>query len=211
MEQLERGQGEKTVGDLYVEGLALGEKLQEFRGSGQPIPLEALSEEDYDFVQQHMKGFFVFREEIVGVEPRMTFFKALAARKGSQEDVDFFNLMTEVYGDGIWPAYVEQQTDYSGCGSYGDGARTRIYLGAVKLKAPVNNAYREQIDGMIKGLKESLITDGLCVCGGADSVIKELTLFIEKAPNANFIEDVKQLLAKVKAGKSKMGFFCHTG
>jgi len=211
MEQLERGHGNKTVGDLYVEGIVLGEKLQEFKGEGKPIPLEALSKEDYVFVQQHMKGFFVFRKEIVGVEPRMTFFKDLAVRRGSQEDVDFFKLMTEVYGDGIWPAYTKQVTDYSGCGSYGDGTRTRIYLEAIKIKTPENVAYRKSIDEMIKGLKESLITDGTCVCGGAETVIKELSLFIESAPNATFIEDVKQLLAKVKAGKSKMGFFCRPG
>jgi len=211
MAQLERGQGEITVGDIYATGLALGEKLQEFNGVGKPIPLEALSGEDYAFVQQHMKGFFVFREEIVGVKPNMAFFKELAARKGSQEDVDFFDLMAEVYGDGIWPAFVEQQTDYSGCGSYGDGARTRIYLHAAKLKTPVNEAYKKEIDGMIKGLKESFIADGTCVCGGADAVIKELSLFIEKAPDADFIEEVKQLLSKVKAGKSRMGFYCQTG
>jgi hypothetical protein len=211
MAQLERGQGGITVGDIYVKGLSLGEKLLEFKGSGELVPLEAMSEEDYAFVQQHMKGFFVFREEIVGVEPKMTFFKELAARRGSQEDVDFFDLMTEVYGDGIWPAYVEQQTDYSGCDSYGDGARTRIYLDAVKIRTPVNEAYRIKVDEMIKGLKESFITDGICVCGGADAVIRELSLFIEKAPDADFIEDVKQLLAKVKAGKPKMKFYCQTG
>lgn len=211
MVQLERGEGGITVGDIYVKGLSLGEKLLEFKGGGEPVPLEAMSEEDYAFVQQHMKGFFVFREEIVGVEPEMTFFKELAARRGSQEDVDFFDLMTEVYGDGIWPAYIEQQTDYSGCGSYGDGARTRIYLHALKIGTPVNEAYRVKIDRMVKGLKESFISDGICVCGGEDTVVKELSLFIEKAPDADFIEDVKQLLAKVKAGKSKMGFYCRTG
>lgn len=203
MAQFEAGKSAKTLGEIYAKGRAVGQQLA-------PI-LESLSDSDFALADEEMKGFFVFREEVVGVEPEMTFFKKLADRKGTQEDRDFFGYMTEVYGSGTWPAYVFQQTDYSGCDSYGDGTRTRLYVKAIKIGPLANATYRAELNKTIGELRGGFVSDGQCVCDGADSVTKELTMFIEQAPNASFIGDVKDVLAKVKAGKSKMRFSCVSG
>ncbi len=203
MSQFENGKSTQSLDDLYLDGDVLADELVEV--------LESLSDQDYKLVQQEMKGFFVFREEIVGVEPRWIFFKELAQRKGSKEDKDFFNFMSEVYGDDIRPVYDEQVTDYSSCGSYGSGAMTKLYLAATKMKQPVNQVYRSAVEKVIADLKESLIDENICVCGGPDSAIKELSLFVNQSKGADIRQDVERLLAKIKAGKSKVRFHCHPG
>ncbi len=203
MAQLEVGKPGKTLGEVYAEGRAVAQQLV-------PI-LESLNDSDFALAEKEMKGFIVFREEVVGVEPDMTFFKKLADRKGTQEDKAFFGYMAEVYGSSTWPAYTFPQTDYSGCASYGDGTRTRLYVKAIKIGQPANATYRAELDKTIGELRAGFVSDAQCVCDGPDSVTTELTMFIEQAPNASFIGDAKGLLAKVKAGKSKMRFSCVSG
>jgi hypothetical protein len=89
--QFESGKSKQSLDDLYLDGDVLADELSEV--------LESLSDQDYELAQQEMKGFFVFREEIVGVKPRWLFFKELAQSKGSKEDIDFFSFMADVYGD----------------------------------------------------------------------------------------------------------------
>ena len=201
--QFENGKGKQSLGDLYLDGDVLADELAKV--------LESLSDQDYELAQKEMKGFFVFREEIVGVVPRWMFFRDLAQRKGSKEDIDFFTFMAELYGDGIWLVYEQQVTDYSSCGSYGDGTRTRLYLAATKIKPPVNQVYRTKLDKAIADLKESLVDENICVCDGPDSAINELSLFVKEAKDANIRQDVEKLLAKIKTGKSKVRFNCHPG
>jgi hypothetical protein len=201
--QFENGKSKQSLDDLYLDGIVLAHELAQV--------LESLSDQDYELAQEEMKGFIVFREEIVGVEPKWVFFKELAQSKGSKEAIDFFNFMADVYGDGIWQVYEQQVTDYSSCGSYGDGTRTKLYLAATKIKPPVNQAYRIRLKKEIDELKESLVGDNICVCDGPDSAINELSLFVKKAKDANIRPDVEKLLAKIKAGKSTVRFNCHPG
>jgi len=201
--QFENGKSTQSLDDLYLDGDVLADELTKV--------LESLSAQDYELAQQEMKGFIVFREEIVGVEPKWVFFKELAQSKGSKEAIDFFTFMAELYGDGIWKVYEQQVTDYSSCGSYGDGTRTKLYLAATKIKPPVNQVYRTKLDKEIVELKESLVGDNICVCDGPDTAINELSLFVKKAKDANIRPDVEKLLAKIKAGKSTVRFNCHPG
>ncbi|MBU0620991.1 MAG: hypothetical protein KJ795_03995 [Gammaproteobacteria bacterium] len=203
MSQFESGSSKQPLDDLYLDGDVLADELSEV--------LETLSDQDYELAQQEMKGFFVFREEIVGVKPKWLFFKELALSKGSKEDVDFFSFMADVYGDDIRPVYEEQVTDYSSCSSYGHGAMTRLYLAATRMKTPVNQVYRSAVDKVIAELKESLVDDNICVCDGPDTAIKELSLFVKMAKGATIRPDVKKLLAKIIAGTSKARFHCHPG
>jgi hypothetical protein len=68
-----------------------------------------------------MKGFVVNREETVFVQPDTNFWVTLAGSKGQNADQQFFQLQKKTYPDSVWPAYVQQQTDYSGCTDFQDG------------------------------------------------------------------------------------------
>jgi hypothetical protein len=201
--QFQIGKSTQSLDDLFIDGDVLADELAEV--------LESLSVRDYELAQQEMKGFFVFREEIVGVQPRWKFFQELAKIKGSEEDIGFFNFMAALYGDDIRPVYEEQVTDYSSCGSYGDGTRTKLYLSATKIKPPVNLVYQRALNKAIADLKQSLVDENICVCEGPDSAIRELSLFLKKTKDTDFRPDVEKLLAKIKAGKSNVRFFCHPG
>lgn len=213
--QFEKGAGNKTLGEIYVNGLVLAEKLVDHmhKWSEESDVLESLSDEDYLFVQKEMKGFYVTRHEIVDVSPDMKFFNKMAIIGGAQEDKDFFYFMAEIYPYGIWPIFMQEQTPYSACDIYGDGVLTNLYIEteSPKLKKITHVKYKEEISEIREGMKSRLSEDGGCACGGADTVIKELTLFIGSVPKANFIADVKRLLFVVKSGKSTIRLFCQTG
>jgi len=202
MTRLENREGNKTLSEVYAEGHRVALKLSSV--------LESLSAEDYSLAKKDMKGFFVFREETVGVSPDMNFFKKLADQRGSREDIEFFSLMVDVYHNGTWPVFIEQQTDYSGCTSFGGGMLTKLYIRATQIHLTAQAAYQEPLKELIEKIQSEL-TSVACACGSADTVINELTLFVEKAPNAAIIEKVRNRLAAVKTGNTRDRFVCHSG
>ncbi len=197
------GQREHSkLSDIYQQGRTLAQQLAP--------KLESLSEVDYAHLAETMRGFWVFREEVVGIEPKFDFFYALAKKSGTPEDVAFFGLMVQIYGQGTWPAYLEQQTDYSGCSRFGDGTLTTLFLAAQPLRRTMHGIYRTELDDLIRAMQAQL-TSPTCVCGDANTVLKELTLFTKKMPRARFMDQVQQRISTIKAGKSQDRFMCQSG
>jgi hypothetical protein len=181
-------------------GNAVGEKLSE---------LEDLSEAEYALLEKKMKGFVVNREETVYVKPDLKFFAQLAKTRGTSADAAFFGLMREIRPDNVWAAYLEQQTDYSGCTIYGNGNLTTLYGKALRFKRAYPQAYVSYIDEEIDGIS-SKFTGDVCACGNIGSVEKEFRLFIKTFPNDKNTPAVKKGLANLKKNKA-FRFNCQSG
>ena len=190
----------RSVEGVINKGKYVDEKIEE---------IEALSEADYSLLQRQMKGFTVNRNEILYIEPDLKFFLDLSRRRGTAADIAYFSLMRKVKPDNVWAAYVEQQTDYSGCTVYGTGLLTKLYGQILKFKRKYPNSYSGSIDEAKDGILEEFSENG-CSCGDVNGVLKEFRLFIKTYPKDKNVPKIRTNLNLLK----KTGFFrfnCHSG
>lgn len=200
---LKKFQGQKrrtSVEGVLRKGKAVDEK---------PDDLESLSEAEYLQLEKKMKGFVVNRNEIVFVKPDSTFFARLAKSHGTKSDVAFFALMHAIRPDNVWVAYIEQQTDYSGCTSYGNGLLTELYRKALSFKKIYPKAYVSDVKNEINEILEEF-TMGTCACGNRKGVLKEFRLFIKTFPKDKQIPEIRERLRKMKE-TNVFRFNCQSG
>lgn len=202
LRRLENGNSRQSIEAVYRKGASLSDKLDE---------MENLSEADYALFEKKMKGFIINRNEVVFVKPDAKFFGSLAQRRGTEADIAFFTFLNHLRPDGVWSAYIEQQTDFSGCTIYGKGILTEMYGRAKQFKRKYPSAYIPEINETITDIKQTFTSD-TCACGNnrAD-VAGEFRLFIKTFPKDEITPAVEKRLADVLNNQSGIRFGCHSG
>jgi hypothetical protein len=200
LKKYERQKSRASVESVVRKGKAVGEKLYD---------MESLSDADYALLEKKMRGFVVNREEILYINPDLKFFERLAKLRGTQADASFFALMRQIRPNDVWAAYIEQQTDVTGCGIYGNGALTRLYGKALQFKKTYPKAYVSDINKEISEILEEL-NEGTCACGTRAGVEKEFRAFIKAFPNDKNTPAIKKRLANLKKNKD-FRFNCQSG
>jgi hypothetical protein len=196
----QRQKSRASVESVMRKGKAVGGKLDE---------IEALSDADYVLLEKKMQGFVVNRQEILFIEPDSMFFARLAKTRGTKADLAFFALMPQIRPQNVWAAYIDQQTDVTGCTLYGNGALTGLYGKALQFKRAYPKAYVVDINKEIDEIL-SEFTDGTCACGSRASVEKEFRAFIKTFPKDKNTPVIKKRLANLKRNKD-FRFNCESG
>lgn len=189
LKKYQKQKSRKSVESVMRKGKVLDdEKLRE---------MEDLSEADYALLKKKMKGFVVNREEILFIKPDLKFFQKLSRTRGTKADIAFFTLMREIRPEDVWAAYIEPQTDYSGCTIYGDGALTKLYGKVMRFKKAYPKAYVKDINEEISEILEEF-GDTVCACGEREDVLKEYRLFIKTFSADKNTPAIKQNLEKIE-------------
>lgn len=189
-----------SVEPLLRKGNLVAEKLDE---------MEDLSASDYARLEKSMKGFVVNRDEVVFVQPDVKFFSDLSRKHGTAADIAFFDLLKKIRPDSVWAAYIEQQTDYSGCTIYGDGSLTKLYGRALQFRKSYPKAFVIEIKREINDILEAFSVSS-CACGKIEGVLKEFRLFIKTFPKDKNTPEIKKNLVKIKK-RGDFRFNCHSG
>ncbi len=124
--------------------------------------------------------------------------------------IAFFNFLGALKPDSVWSAYIEQQTDYSGCTIYGNGKLTALYGKAKQFRKQFPVAYASDVNEAINDIKETFTSD-TCACRDSLSVIKEFELFINAFPKDAITPAVRKRLAEVKGKRTTFRFQCISG
>ncbi|MBV9240645.1 MAG: hypothetical protein JO314_01440 [Acidobacteria bacterium] len=200
LREFERGHQTIPLERVLRKGKILSDKTDD---------LEKLSAADYATFKKRMRGFVINREEIVFTEPDANFFYRLALRRGTAADKSFFRLLREFKPYGVWPTHVEQQTDVTGCTSYGNGRLTRLYGHALNFRRSFPRSYASFVNQEIRDIREQF-DPNLCACGGRESVIREFTLFVKTYPKEKKTSQIRATLRRLKYDKG-FRFNCHSG
>ena len=171
--------------------------------------LESLPERQFTELRRELVGLLVNREEVVFVEPDVLFFRRLA-RRGDRADRAFFAALSSTYPESVWPVYVEQQTDYSGCTRFGSGTLVSTYLTWAAFRRQHPNRYetgsRSHLDEIVRTFTEST-----CACGDRASVEQELTEFLRRADASDVRSRVAARLAAIRGDRANVRFRCTSG
>jgi hypothetical protein len=172
--------------------------------------LESLPDEEFERLRRELAGAIVNRHEVVFVEPDPDFFTKLAAARGDRADRAFFSALRATYPASVWPVYVAQQTDYSGCTRFGSMSLVEIYRTWVGFQHRFPGRYAagaaKEIDAVIEHL-----TTSTCACGDLTSVENELRRFRRTFPTSSARARVDERLEAVRARRSDIRASCVAG
>ncbi len=159
---------------------------------------------------RQFEGWTLMRDEVEGLLPDMKFFTALAQAHGDAGDRAFFDAYAATGMDRIMPAYVEQQTDYSGCARFGSGSLVDAWARWSAFRSAYPRRYaataREALDDATRALVEED-----CACGARSSVERELGLYLERFPHGALADRVRARLRAVESGKAEIHEHCSSG
>jgi hypothetical protein len=200
LRNVENGRSRETIESLFRKGKQVSDKLDE---------MENLGENDYTRLQTLMRGYTINREEVLFIEPDSKFFDGLSRRFGTAKDVRFFGLRRLIKPDDAWAAYIEQQTDVTGCTIYGNRSLTSLYGRAVSYRRAYPNAYSGPIQGFLEDILLQF-SDDICSCGSSDGVLREFRLFVKRYARDKHTPGIRQRLNNLDDGKG-VRINCQTG
>ncbi len=200
LQKIQRQKSKKSIESLIDKGSAVADQSGE---------LESLSEAEYALLEKKMKGFVINRESILFVKPTFKFFTQFSKTYGTKTDIAYFALMHKIKPDDVWRAYIEQQTDETGCTIYGKGILTDLYGKILQFKRDYPKAYVKNVNEEIDNILEKF-TGGTCACGDRNGVLKEFRLFTKTFPKDKNTPTIKKRLAKIEKEKD-FRFNCHSG
>jgi len=203
----ESGSDSGSLERAFAATRSLGQVLQ--AGPDSSL-LESLSEKSYRALRHALVGVLVFREEGTFVAPDPDYFLKLAEAHGEVADRAFFKAYKATYPEGVWPVYVEQQTDYSGCTRFGSMSLVQTYGRWFEFRRDFPGRYdftvREELWAVVRELEESD-----CACGDRASVESELRRFVESYPNSPERPVVEHRLEMLRSGRLKVREKCISG
>lgn len=200
LRRYQKQKGRVSVERLVRKGKYVAEKLDE---------IEALSEADYSLLERKMKGFTINRQEILFIEPVSKFFLNLSRKQGTATDIAYFTLMRKITPDDVWAAYIQQQTDVTGCTIYGNGLLTRLYGQILSFRRAYPKSFMKELNDERDGILEAF-SESSCSCGDMKGVLNEFRLFIRTYPKDKNTPKIKMSLARLKKHRD-FRFNCHSG
>lgn len=177
---------------------------------GQPSAIEELTDDEFASLGGRLRGLVVNRDDIVFAVPDAKFFEQLGERKGRTEDRLLLRLYHRTYDSSVWPVYVRQQTDHSGCTDFGPGKMTKLYGEWSHYRTLHPDKYARVVEGEVEKIVEAL-TKSRCACGPSGSVQSELRYFVHRHPGSPIIPSVRARLNELLHGEGNIRFNCTSG
>ncbi len=142
--------------------------------------------------------------------PDVDYFMTLAAARGDGADRAYCAALKATYPKSVWPVYVDQQTDFSGCIRFGSMSLVDTYRVWSDFQRKFPGRYatgaRKEIDAAIEDLTEST-----CACGAKAAVEQELQRFLRDFPTSSIRVKIDQRLEALRTGPSDIRLNCHGG
>jgi hypothetical protein len=156
-----------------------------------------------------LEGLAISWEEAIFAKPRPDFFLSLARSGGRPVDRAFFELLLATRPDGTWPAYLQQQTDVTGCVRFDLPELPSLYARWLAFRDHHPEAYRADADREVAELERWVKGD--CSCGGRETVIQGLEAILRAAPEAPRSAEIRARLEAIRSGTATFRFNCQSG
>jgi hypothetical protein len=203
----ESGRSPQGVEAAFAALISMREVLVQVR-NGKGV-LESLPDKEFERLQRDLPGTIVNREEVIFVEPDLDYFTKLANR-GDSADRAFFLALKATYPDSVWPVYLDQQTDYSGCTRFGSMSLVDTYRAWADFQHRFPGRYAAGAKKEINAVIEHFTTS-TCACGDLASVAVEMQQFLRIFPTSSTRAKIDRRLQALRARRSEIRARCVSG
>lgn len=173
---------------------------------------DRLSSTDIEDLNSKLVGIKIWKgDTLAALEIDSYFFLTLSRKYGTPADVAYFEAYRQTYPRGnIWPAYTKPVTDYSGCTDYASGKLVDLFeiWGSYSSRYPGD--YTDRVYKITEAISEEFTHD-TCACDDADSVIRELSRFVNSSTESRLVNQVRARLISIESGKTDFRFHCRPG
>ena len=205
LDRLTSGARDVSLEDVYSLGVRLGEALLSPTSNFEGMPAS-----EFQALYRRLPGFMLSREEVLIARPEPAYFLDLAKRHGQPVDRAFFALHTRTRPGGVWPVYVQQQTDYSGCTLFGQGNLVDSYRSWRHFRDEFPRGYSAFVSDALADIEDK-VAQSTCACGDADSVSRELAEFARAFPESAAAGAAATRARAVQERRSTIRFNCVSG
>jgi len=206
----EHARGRRDLEAAFQAALNIHQALFAPSQDGKETVLEQLPPAEYQRLQNDLPGILVNREEVLFSEPDPDFFVQLAVGHGEEADRRFFAALKATYPESVWPVYVQQQTDYSGCTRFGSGTLVDTYRRWAEYTRSFPGRYAATVQRETDHATGEL-TQSTCACGDSATVERELQQFVRAFPASPIRQAVNQRLRALQTGQSDIRPRCISG
>ncbi|HUY27724.1 MAG TPA: hypothetical protein VMV27_09925 [Candidatus Binataceae bacterium] len=174
--------------------------------------LDTLSAAEFAALRKKMPGLQMIRGADAVVRPSADFFRNLARRKGLRADRAFFDIYarTEPDSSPVFPAYVTQRSDSSGCTRFDGPLLVGLYRGWLDFRTQYPANYTTEAQGEMDSMDAELAA-GTCACGTKKQVAAGLEAFATAFPDLPLTQKIRKRIERIRAGASHIRFQCHPG
>jgi hypothetical protein len=209
LKSAQSGDSSRGIEAAFLAFVSMRDVLMHVR-DGQNTVLQSLPDEEFMRLARDLPGTMINREEVVFVEPDPNYFTKLALLRGDEADRAFFSALKATYPESVWPVYLEQQTDYSGCTRFGSMSLVETYRAWFDFQRTFPGRYprgaKKETDAVVEHL-----TTSTCACGDLASVERELLQFRRTWPASSARAKVDQRLQALRARRSNIRASCVAG
>lgn len=203
----ESGAASQDIEAAYFKIDAVQKALMCMQGDQEGTVLESLSDAEFTHLVHELPGVLISREDIVFVKADLAYFTRLATSHGDDADRAFFAALKATYPDSVWPVYIEQETDYSGCTRFGSMSLVDAYQTWSEFQHKYPGRYTAAAQQEVHAILREL-TGSTCACGNLEAVEKELQRFNRRFPTSAARGKVDQRLQDIGAHRSGIRANC---
>ena len=169
-----------------------------------------MTPDELNAFHRSLPGIILNQEEVLLAQPDPPFFLALARAHGRPSDVRFFEAYAATLPDGVWPSYLEQQTDVTGCTKFGAGELVARYSGWLRFRRTYPRAYRDAVSEELEKI-ETEVGESTCACSTPADTLRELQQFAARFPRSRVIAKVRLRIRELRVNRSNIRFECMSG
>ncbi|HEY0917344.1 MAG TPA: hypothetical protein VGE22_20860 [Solimonas sp.] len=200
MQTLASVEGSKTavsLEPLMASAVAAQDALMEIQGFGDQAWIETLDDDQYQKLQNELRGFRLSRGYDVYAQPDPAFLDALAQKLGLPADRDFFRLYRGYWNKDLLPVYLDMGKRPTPCVRFGEGVLQEQYAGWSEYVRRYPDAYTGFTRQTLADLEEA-VGLGVCTCTDTASVQRELGSFLKRFPKSPVAGKVRSRLVELK-------------
>lgn len=195
-DKVEQASSKVSLEPLFAAAEAAQTALMQVNGDD--AYLESLSDVDYAALKAQLRGIALHRGGEIYAQPDGRVLQPLAVAHGRAEDIAYFRLYRQLWGENLFPIYLKQLSQPSPCVRLGVGVIPKLYESWQRYAHAYPKAYTTVVQQNIRDFEETL-AEGVCACGDANSVLTEQRSFLKLYPQAPKAAQIRARMQQLKS------------
>lgn len=208
---IELAKVEQATAPVSLEPLfAAAEQAQDalmFTEDGDRAWIERLTADEFAALKSELRGIKLSRGYDIYAQPDGVFFYTLARAHGRAEDQAFFGLYRRFWNQQDIPRYLGMGKGTTLCVRFGEGILPTLYTRWQAYAKTYPEAYAAFAQQTLKDLEEA-VGLGVCACGDARSVTRELKGFLQRFPQTPVADQIRDRLQELKDDPDRRPIHC---
>lgn len=207
LDRVEKSSSPVSLEPLFAAADAAGTALIHITSDDAKVYMDIFSDEEFAELKKKLRGIELSRGEEVYAQPDGRVLEPLAVAHGRPEDIAFFRIYREIWGENLFPIYLKPLPQPTPCVRLGEGIIPELYENWLAYARKYPKAYTATVQQTIQDLEETEV-EGVCACGDVGGVLKEQGSFLNRFPKTPRAAQIRARMHQLKTDPDKRPLHC---